>query len=63
VVVGVLARRRRARNWRAFSFGYDGNGNMTLASNSDGTYTMQYDPLGRVTFVKEPTGGEPDVWL
>ena len=40
----------------SISFGYDGNGNMTLASNSDGTYTLQYDPLNRVTFVKEPTG-------
>jgi YD repeat-containing protein len=40
----------------SIAFGYDANGNMTLASNNYGTYTMQYDPLGRLTFVSEPVG-------
>ena len=40
----------------SISFGYDDNENMTLASNSYGTYTMQYDPLNQLTFVSEPVG-------
>ena len=34
-----------------------------MASNSYGTYTLDYDPLGQLTFVSEPIGlvsGTPD---
>ena len=42
-------------------FGYDANGNMTLAQEVIGgtatsSYTMEYDPLNRLTQVTEPEG-------
>jgi len=38
------------------SFAYNADGEMTSASNANGTYLMQYDPAGRVTNVSEPFG-------
>jgi RHS repeat-associated protein len=44
----------------SFAYGFDGDGNMTSASVSDGTdtyaYALSYDALGRVTSVSEPFG-------
>ena len=46
--------------YETISFGYDNDGNMTLAETIEGavtsSYTMQYDPLGQITWVDEPTG-------
>jgi RHS repeat-associated protein len=38
------------------TFTYDGAGRMTTASNSNGTYAISYDLVGRLTKVTEPFG-------
>ncbi len=39
------------------SFSYDGVGNLLTAANYNGTYTLSYDALDRVTMAQEPFAG------
>ena len=38
------------------TFTYDNAGNLTVAANSNGAYTMAYDAMNRMTLVNEPVG-------
>ena len=56
-----------ATETESISFGYDANDNMTSAYATDITvtslYTMEYDPLDRLTEVSEPMGSTTSVSL